>query len=170
MWDDVTRIPGVILERRRAEEIYDSCNQIIDPGLLQQGEHDIDEARRTSVFSAKILPIRPFGTKRLELEYTEDLPVEFESLLSVALSPDAYHLQTVGRLSVHFDLTSAHALSNFQVVSKAYPVQMRENTPHRVRFDFEAPSEIVRGLGGEVHAAILGWRPAGNPHSSRYDH
>jgi Ca-activated chloride channel family protein len=39
VWDGVTRIPGVILERRRAEEIYDSLKQQqIDPGLLQQGE------------------------------------------------------------------------------------------------------------------------------------
>ena len=39
VWDGVTRIPGVILERRRAEELYESLKQQqIDPGLLQQGE------------------------------------------------------------------------------------------------------------------------------------
>src|SRR6476646_6996402 len=38
VWDGVTRIPGVILERRRAEELYESLKQQqIDPGLLQQG-------------------------------------------------------------------------------------------------------------------------------------
>ena len=38
-----------ITERRRAEDIYtEARNQAIDPGLLQQGERDIDEARRTS--------------------------------------------------------------------------------------------------------------------------
>ena len=41
VWDDVTRIPGVILERRRAGEIYDQAKtQAIDPGLLQRGERD----------------------------------------------------------------------------------------------------------------------------------
>ena len=61
VWDDVTRIPGVILERRRAEEIYESLKQQqIDPGLLQQGERGTEgasEATRTSAFSARIVPI-----------------------------------------------------------------------------------------------------------------
>lgn len=139
VWDDVTRIPGVILERKRAEEIYTNARyQILDPGLLQAGEHDADEARRTSVFSAKILPIRPYGTKRLEMEYTQQLPVEqFESLFAIPLRPEAYHLQTAGRLSLHLELDSAHALRDFQVVSKTYPIQIRERTPHRVKLDLE---------------------------------
>ena len=46
VWDGVTRIPGVILERRRAEEIYQSLRvQMIDPGLLQQGQAGAGEAR-----------------------------------------------------------------------------------------------------------------------------
>lgn len=138
VWDDLTRIPGVILERKRAEELYTSIrNQMIDPGLLQQGEHDADEARRTAVFSAKVAPIRAYGTKRVEMEYTSQLPVEqFESLLAIPLKPDSYKLQTAGLLTVNFDLTSAHALRDFQVVSKTYPVKMAEQTPHRVRFSY----------------------------------
>ena len=58
VWDGVVRIPGVILERRRAEELYESLKQQqIDPGLLQQGERGTEgasEATRTSVFSARI--------------------------------------------------------------------------------------------------------------------
>src|ERR1700681_4610394 len=35
IWDDATRIPGVILERKRAEEIYNDIRmQALDPGLL----------------------------------------------------------------------------------------------------------------------------------------
>src|SRR5574337_1527208 len=52
VWDDVTRIPGVILERRRAGEIYDIArSQAIDPGLLQMGERDASEAARSSMFT-----------------------------------------------------------------------------------------------------------------------
>ena len=41
VWDGVTRIPGVILERRRAREIYEDLRaQAIDPGLLEQGQGD----------------------------------------------------------------------------------------------------------------------------------
>ena len=39
VWDGPTRIPAVILERKRAEEIYNQLKrQSIDPGLLQMGE------------------------------------------------------------------------------------------------------------------------------------
>src|SRR5436190_4833556 len=80
VWDGVTRIPGVILERRRAEEIYERLmQQQIDPGLLQQGERGTEgaaEATRTSAFSARIAPVPRFGTKRLEMEYHDRVPVE----------------------------------------------------------------------------------------------
>jgi len=139
VWDDVTRIPGVILERRRAEEIYQQAKaQAIDPGLLQQGERDLDEAGRSAVFSAKIVPIHAFGTKRLEMEYQQDIPVErFESMLAVPLRPDAYRAQTAAHLWIKLQLDSAHALRDFQVVSRQYPMQMRDRTAHHVKADFE---------------------------------
>jgi Ca-activated chloride channel homolog len=139
VWDDVTRIPGVILERKRAEEIYQQAKmQAIDPGLLQQGERDVDEASRGTVFSARIVPIHAYGTKRMEIEYQEDIPAEqFESQLAVPLRPDAYRAQTAGHLWIRLDLESAHALRDFQIVSKAYALQVRERTAHRVRADFE---------------------------------
>ena len=99
VWDGVTRIPGVILERRRAEEIYESLKQQqIDPGLLQQGERGTEgaaEATRTSAFSARIVPIPGFGTKRLEMEYHEVVPVEnLQSAFALPLRPDAYNAQS----------------------------------------------------------------------------
>ncbi len=121
IWDGVTRIPGVILERRRAEEIYAEAKaQIIDPGLLQQGERDLDEAGRTPVFSAHIMPIPAFGTKRVEMEYQERLPVEqMQSLFALPLRPDAYRAATAGRLQIEVELLSSHELSNFETVSRA---------------------------------------------------
>ena len=69
VWDGDVRIPGVILERRRAEELYaDIRAQAIDPGLLQMGERDASQARRTSIFSAKVAPIPAWGYKRIEIE------------------------------------------------------------------------------------------------------
>ncbi len=145
VWDDVTRIPGVILERRRAEEIYQQAKmQAIDPGLLQQGERDLDEASRSAVFSARIVPIHAFGTKRLEMEYQEDLSVEkFESFLAVSLRPDAYRAQSAAHLWIKLELDSAHALRDFQIVGKLYPMQIRERTPHRVKADFEGRNVVL---------------------------
>src|SRR6202790_5547861 len=95
VWDGPARIPAVILERKRAEEIYNQLKQqSIDPGLLQMGERGSEEAKRTSVFSARIVPIAAYGTKRLEIEYRESIPVEnLKSYFAIPLHPDAYQAQ-----------------------------------------------------------------------------
>ncbi len=139
VWDGVTRIPGVILERKRAEEIYNELKwQAIDPGLLQMGERDVDEARRTSVFGARIVPIPPFGTKRVEMEYHERIPVEdLKSFFAVPLKPDAYRAQAAGRLSIRFELRAQHAMRDFDSIGQTYPLQIAERTPNLVRGSFE---------------------------------
>ncbi|MBS1824786.1 MAG: VWA domain-containing protein [Acidobacteria bacterium] len=138
VWDDVTRIPGVILERRRAEEIYENLRwQSIDPGLLQQGERGEDEARRNAIFSARIVPIPGYGTKRLEMQYHETLPVEeLQSFFAVPLRPDAYRVQTAARLSIRFELRSRHALKDFQPAGTIYPLRIEERTANRIRGSF----------------------------------
>ena len=141
VWDGVTRIPGVILERRRAEEIYERLMQdAIDPGLLQQGDRgteDASEATRTSAFSARIAPIPGFGTKRLEMEYHEVVPVEnLRSAFSLPLRPSAYNAQVARELTITFSLASAHAIRDFRVSSTAYPLQLRGQTPNRIAGSF----------------------------------
>ncbi len=138
VWDDVVRIPGVILERKRAEEIYSRVRAMaIDPGLLQMGERGTDEASRNSVFSAKIVPFLSYATKRIELEYQERLAVDsYQSLLAVPLRPDAYQQQTAGHLTITLELHSEHAIDDFAMISKAYPLQIREKTANYVRAEF----------------------------------
>jgi Ca-activated chloride channel family protein len=135
VWDDVTRIPGVILERKRAEEIYNDIRMMeLDPGLLQMGERDADEARRKSIFSARIVPIPTFGNKRIEIEYQERIPIEqHEGYFAIPLRPDVYRSQTAGRLSVNLDFKSAHPLKNFEVTSKTYALRILEQSAKRVR-------------------------------------
>lgn len=139
VWDDVVRIPGVILERRRAEEIYQDIKlQALDPGLLQMGERDADEARRTAVFSARIVPIPAYGTKRVETEYHETLPLEeLQSFFAIPLRPDVYQLQTTGRLGIRFELRSKHPLKDFVPAGAAYALKIDERTANRVRASFE---------------------------------
>jgi Ca-activated chloride channel homolog len=141
VWDGVTRIPGVILERRRAEEIYEHLKQQqIDPGLLQQGERgteDAAEATRTSAFSARIVPIPGYGSKRLEMEYHEVVPVEnLRSVFSLPLRPEAYNVQSAGQLTISLHVISAHAIRDVRVGSRAYPLQLREQTAHSVAGTF----------------------------------
>ena len=140
VWDDVTRIPGVILERRRAGEIYEQAKaQAIDPGLLQMGERGAGEAGRSQQFTARIVPVPRFGTKRVEMEYQHPVPVErYKSEFVVPLKPDVYGMQTAGFLSIQFELRSAQAIRDFEALSKQYPLQIREQTPNLVKADFHA--------------------------------
>lgn len=139
VWDGPVRIPAVILERKRAGEIYNELKQqAIDPGLLQMGERGAEEAKRSAIFSARIVPIPAFGTKRLEFEYHETIPVEnLKSYFAIPLRPDAYQAQVAHHLKINFELRSAHALTNFQAAMKAYPLRPDQNTPHLVKGSFE---------------------------------
>jgi len=138
-WDGPVRLPAVILERKRAEEIYNQLKQqSIDPGLLQMGERGAEEAKRSSVFSARITPIPAWGTKRLEIEYHESIPVEnLKSYFAIPLRPDAYQAQAAAHLRITFELHSAHAIRNFLSPAKSFPLQLDENTPHLVQGHFE---------------------------------
>jgi len=138
-WDGPVRLPAVILERKRAEELYNQLKQqAIDPGLLQMGERGPEEARRSSVFSARIVPIPAFGTKRLEIEYHESIPVEnLKSYFAIPLRPDAYSAQAAAHFRINFELHTAHAIRNFQAPAKTFPLQFDQNTPHLVAGHFE---------------------------------
>jgi Ca-activated chloride channel homolog len=139
VWDGPTRIPAVVLERKRAEEIYTQLKQqAIDPGLLQMGERGSEEAKRSGVFSARIVPIPPHGTKRLEIEYHQSIPVEnLKSYFAIPLRPDAYQAQMARHLRINFELNSAHSTSNFQAAARAFPLQFGENTSHLVEGHFD---------------------------------
>ena len=138
-WDGPVRIPAVILERKRAEEIYTQLKQqAIDPGLLQMGERGAEEAKRSSVFSARIVPIPVYGTKRLEIEYHESIPVEnLTSYFAIPLRPDAYQAQVARHLRINFELHSAHAIRNFNAPAKLFPLQLKQSTAHDVAGVFE---------------------------------
>ncbi|MGP8247296.1 MAG: VIT and vWA domain-containing protein [Bryobacteraceae bacterium] len=142
VWDGVTRIPGVILERRRAGEVYAQAKaQAIDPGLLEMGESTAGgagaHAMPSQEFSARIVPIPRFGTKRIEIEYQHPIAVErYRSEFVVPLKPDVYAVQTAGRLTIEFELRSAHAIQDFQTLAKTYPLRIRERTPNLVRAEF----------------------------------
>jgi Ca-activated chloride channel homolog len=137
-WDGPVRIPAVILERKRAEEIYNSLKQqAIDPGLLQQGERTASEARHTSVFNAKITPIPAYGTKRLEFEYHESIPVEsFKSYFGISLRPEAYHSQTARHLIIHFELRSEHPVGDFKQGGAAYPLKITRKSANEIAGEF----------------------------------
>jgi Ca-activated chloride channel family protein len=140
VWDSVTRIPAVILERKRAEQIYDQARlQSIDPGLLEMGERDSIDPKNTALFTAKIVPIAAYGTKRLELEYHQRLSAtDFNHFFALPLKPDDAEKQTVHQFKLHFLLRSAHAFDSLQTPSKLFPLKLIMNDAHTVEGLVEA--------------------------------
>ena len=116
VWDGNVRIPGVILEKRRARAIYrDLTTQRIDPGLLQQGEEEDREpgasesaSERPSggaAFSVKVAPIPARATKRLEMQYQHEVPwVDGTGELRIPLRPGDGAPPTAGSLEVRVTL------------------------------------------------------------------
>ena len=136
VWDGDVRIPGVILEHRRAEEIYkDLALQSIDPGLLKQEGEDTSN----TAFTVKVAPIPAYGTKRLELEYTELLSVDnLESYFSFPFKPSQYGAQSVGHLEIRLQINSRVAMTDLAVKSKAYGLSFIENSPQYKSATFAA--------------------------------
>ena len=76
---------GVILEKQRARAIYrELTTQRIDPGLLQQGEEDeaapgegppSSRPSGGALFSVRVAPIPPWATKRLEMQFQQEVPL-----------------------------------------------------------------------------------------------
>jgi len=160
VWDGPVRIPAVILERKRAQAIYQELkSQAIDPGLLQQGERTEDDAQRNLVFSAHIVPIPPWGTKRLEMEYHQRIPVEArKSYFLLPLKPDAYASQKVAHLLIHFELHSASAMKDFTVPGKQLTLKIDQQDEHAVRGTIAADNIEL----AEDFAATWGVSVAGN--------
>lgn len=133
VWDGDVRIPGVIIEKRRAEEIYEEIRrQQIDPGLLES-----DEA--TAGFSTTISPIPAYGTKRLEMEYTEILPVDgLNSYFSFPLKPSDYGAQTAGGFHLELTIESRYRIGNFNLISKQYPLTITRQEDNLVTATYDA--------------------------------
>jgi Ca-activated chloride channel family protein len=139
VWDGVTRIPAVILERKRAEQIYDQARlQSIDPGLLEMGETNSINPKSTAVFTTKITPIPAYGTKRLELEYHQRLSAtDFKHFFALPLKPNDEQKQIAHHFKLHFVLHSSHPFDTLQTPSKLFPLILAANTANAAEGSFE---------------------------------
>src|SRR5437868_8603307 len=132
VWDGDTRIPGVMLEKWRANGVYASVKQQqVDPGLLEE----TDEHGGSTAFSAKVFPIPARGTKRIEMEYTETLPVDdLTSRFSFPLKPSSSEAQRVGELNLHVRVLGDYPVSTPSFAAASYPMRTVRSDPN----DFEA--------------------------------
>lgn len=136
VWDGAVRIPAVVLERKRAQEVYDEARmQTIDPGLLEMGERaGADPAERT-LFTAKIVPIPAYGTKRLELEYHQRLEATaLEQGFVLPLKPDAAGSQSVHHFRAHVVIHSSHPLAKLALTG-GYGFKIAQQDEHGLTAD-----------------------------------
>ncbi|HMV46731.1 MAG TPA: VIT and VWA domain-containing protein [Blastocatellia bacterium] len=135
VWDGDLRLPGVILEKRRANQLYEQIKaQVTDPGLLQQD----DEHGGASAFSAKVFPIPAYGTKRVELEYTEMLPVEnLTSRFSFPLKASFGQPQRVGEFSLRVVVLNDAPISPLRFAS-AYAMKPVKQSASEQEYEFSA--------------------------------
>ncbi|HEY2866766.1 MAG TPA: VWA domain-containing protein, partial [Pyrinomonadaceae bacterium] len=142
VWDNETRIPGVMMEKRRANQIYGQIKQRrIDPGILQTTDGPGGDGTDSSStgFSAKIFPINAFGTKRLEMEYTEELPVEgLTSHFMFPLKPSYGEAETVGELSVTLRVLSDIPIEPLARGDRAFPLQVTRSEPNEFAAEYHA--------------------------------
>src|ERR1044072_5697334 len=124
VWEADVRIPGVMMEKRRANKAYsESKQQQVDPGLLQQD----DEHEGRSAFSAKVVPIPAYGTKRVEMEYTEVPPVDnLVSHFTFPLKPSFGDPQPIDELNLHIHVINENPItpiapSSALIVTKSEP-------------------------------------------------
>lgn len=132
IWENDLRLPGVMMEKRRANEVYAQLTapKNIDPAILQQDEE-------SSAFSAKVFPITPYGTKRLELEYSEDLPIEsMISRFTFPLKASFGETQMVGELNLRLRVTSSFPILPIEI--KGYDLQVLNNEPNNYEALFKA--------------------------------
>jgi Ca-activated chloride channel family protein len=140
VWDGAVRIPAVILEQRRAEELYTELrNQAVDPGLLEAGERDGSDPKADSTFTARISPIPPYSTKRLELEYHQRLPVDrLIQHFTLPLAPGQFGQQTVAHFRLQIKLHSTLKLQELTFTSKLFPLTLMKQDAHTAIGSFSA--------------------------------
>jgi Ca-activated chloride channel family protein len=104
MWVDGTRVEGSILEADEARAIYeDIVRRRRDPALLEYVGRDAVQAR--------IFPIPPGGSRKIELEYSQVLPVESGMVRYVyPLNTEKFSARPLEEVSVRVEVRSKDAM------------------------------------------------------------
>src|SRR5882762_8789428 len=153
VWDSDMRIPGVMMEKRRANAVYSQIKQQqVDPGLLQQD----DEHEGSSAFSAKVFPIPAYGTKRIEMEYTEVLPVEsLTSQFTFPLKPSFGDPQRVGEFALHVHVLSDYPISRLAPGVDSYPLNVTKSEGNEFEGEFRARGlELKEDFAFDYHINV----------------
>lgn len=130
MWVNGERVAGRLLTREEARRIYDDIvRRQRDPALLEYVGRNL--------FQASIFPIMPGEERRIEIEYSEVLPVERGLVRYVyPLSTEKFSPRPLQDASVSVSIESREAIK--AVYSSSHPVGIDRADDYRARVGWEA--------------------------------
>ncbi|MBC7250436.1 MAG: VWA domain-containing protein [Anaerolineae bacterium] len=129
MWVDGQKWEGKILERDEARRIYeDIVRRQRDPALL--------EYIGRNTFQASIFPIEPGGERRVEIEYSEVLPLENGLVRYVyPLDTERFSAKPIEEVSIHVDIHSEQAIK--AIYSPSHKVAIDRQGDYRASVGYE---------------------------------
>ena len=135
IWEDGVRLPGIIMEKEQARKIYENLVwQAIDPGLLERAglEHEIN------YFSVNVAPIWPHGTKRVEMFYTEDLPLVQKTVFyDFPFEPTLYESEQAESLAISLVIEDKITIGEFSVSSESFKMEILEQSENRIEARYQ---------------------------------
>lgn len=123
MWVNGERVDGQLYTKEEARRIYDDIvRRRLDPALLEYIGRDL--------FQASIFPIDPGDTRRVEIEYSEILPVDNGLVRYVyPLSTEKFSAKPLENVAVTVDISSANPIK--AIYSPSHPVSIdRDGSYH----------------------------------------
>ncbi len=120
IWDDLVRIPSVVMEKQRARDIYEQITRR-DPGLLEM----TDVKSVVNKFSCRVFPIKAYGTKRIEMNYKQNLSInDLKTYFQLPLKPELYGEQKVKDFYLHLTVRSQYPIKDFKITAGSLPIKI----------------------------------------------
>lgn len=161
MWVDGEPVEGEILPADKAREIYESyVRQRRDPALLEYVGRD--------TVRAHIFPIPPGGERRIQLEYTQVLPVENGLMYyRYPLDTERFSARPLEQVSIYVEVTSPADLRAIYSPSHQEEVVITRKSGREATLSYEAnhilPNrdfELYTSSGMEdIGANLLSYKP-----------
>lgn len=129
MWIDGQKVEGQLYTKEEARQIYDNIvRRRLDPALLEYVGRDL--------FQASIFPIDPGDTRRVEIEYSQILPVDNGLVQYVyPLSTEKFSAQPLENVAVTVNLTSREPIK--AIYSPSHPVSIQRDGQYRALIGWE---------------------------------
>ncbi len=130
MWINGQRVEGQLYTKEEARRIYDDIvRRRLDPALLEYVGRDL--------FQASIFPIPPGETRRVEIEYSQVLPVDNGLVQYVyPLSTEKFSAKPLEKVAITVEITSNDPIK--AIYSSSHPVSIERDGRYRAIAGWEA--------------------------------